>query len=533
MIADLSLADPNLERDRLVHVDGVPIRVQTGLPFDPAAIGSTALGDREGWIDLARSLRGQFAIVVIESGRAVVITDLTGSWPVFLLAKPDGSPWKLSTSLAELEADSRRTIRHSALFQYVAFGSMDMDRETIYTDISRSAAGAVSFYSATGGTSQEYSCWSEMACATEGDPDRAGKRLESLIRTYTEAGMVSLPPSEPLGILLSGGTDSTLLAAILRDRFSIDGKLKCFTQHFRWDRYSELAQARANAGVLGIETEPVMLDRRQHYAAMLALNSRLQDQPCVTMQALNLWSLIHSVSGRCRAFMLGEHADSLFLGFGHFFRGLPSELHAYLRTTDAIPPDQRLAWVAPHRDVNDSDREFLSALGLPESEYHEWLESFSQSRAALLAPFCGLHLTSLQQLNGQIDGGLSWQRIMLPVTRSVEGIRILTPFFDSAIIALALSLVVSLKYRDGETKFLLRQMLQKHLGRTLLKKPAAASPVAIWRMLPSERERLQISPSLRPYYDRLSRRNTVSFGRTVNDLLKVASLGLWMGARNL
>jgi asparagine synthase (glutamine-hydrolysing) len=533
MIADLSLADPDRERDRLVHVDGVPISLETGLPFDAASIRSKALADREGWIELARSLRGQFAIVVIESGQAVVITDLTGSWPVFLLAKPDGSPWKLSTSLAELEADSTRIIRRSALFQYVAFGSMDMDRETIYTDISRSAAGAVSFYSATDANSQEYACWSQMARAAESDPDHAGKLLESLIRTYTEAGMVSLPPAEPLGILLSGGTDSTLLAAILRDRFSDAGKLRCFTQHFRWDRYSELAQARANASALGIETEPVMLDRRKHFAAVLALNSRLQDQPCVTMQAFNLWSLIHSVSGRCRAFMLGEHADSLFLGFGHFFQGFPSELNAYLRATDAVPPDQRLRWVVPRGDVNHADREFLSALGLPEKEYKEWLEGFSQSRTALLTPFCHLHLTSLQQLNGQIDGGLSWQRIMLPVTRSVEGVCILTPFFDSAVIALALSLIVSLKYRDGETKFLLRQLLQKHLGRTLLKKPAAASPVSIWRMLPSERERLQITPSLRPYYDRLSRRNTASFGRTVNHLLKVASLGLWMRARNL
>lgn len=533
MIAELSLRDPDLQRERLVHVDGVPIGVETGLPFDVAAIRSIVLSDREGWINLALSLRGQFAIIVMESGRAVVITDLTGSWPVFLLAKPDGSPWKLSTSLAELEGDSKRTIRRSALFQYIAFGSMDMDRETIYDDISRSASGAVSFYSATDQTSQDYSRWGEMARAAESDPDLAGQRLESMIRTYTEAGMLSLPPSEPLGILLSGGTDSTLLAAILRDRFAADGKLKCFTQHFRWERYSELAQARVNAGVLGIETEPVMLDRGKHYAAVLALNSRLQDQPCVTMQAFNLWSLIHSVSGRCRAFMLGEHADSLFLGFGHFFQGLPSELNAYLSATEAIPPDQRLGWVAPRRSVSQSDREFLSALGLPEREYEEWLESFSMTRAALLAPFCNLHLTSLQQLNGQIDGGLSWQRIMLPVARSIEGVRLLTPFFDSAIIALALSLIVSLKYRDGETKFLLRQLLQKHIGRTLMKKPAAASPVAIWRLLPSERERMQISPSVRPYYDRLSRRNTLSLGRSVNDLLKVASLGLWMGARNL
>ena len=271
--------------------------------------------------ELARSLRGQFAIVVVGAGAlAVVITDLTGSYPVFLLSKPDGAPWKLSTRLAGLEGDSKRSVRRAALFQYVAFGSMDMNHETIYTDVSRSAAGSVTFYSAAGETSHEYAPWSEMVHEVENDPDRAAElRLESMIRTYTEAGMGSLPASEPLGILLSGGTDSTLLAAILRDPFFAAGRLKCFTQHFRWRRYSEFAQARENAQVLGINTEPVMLDRSKHHSAVLALNSRRQDQPCLTMQAFNLWSLIHSVSGQCRAFMMGEHADSLFLGFGHFF----------------------------------------------------------------------------------------------------------------------------------------------------------------------------------------------------------------------
>src|SRR5207253_1367995 len=124
-----------------------------------------------------------------------------------------------------------------------------------------------------------------------------------------------------LGILLSGGTDSTLLAAILRDPLHSSGRLNCFTQHFGWRRYSELEQARANAEVLGIKTEPIMLERPDHFAAVLALNSSAQDQPCLTMQAFNLWSLIHSVSARCHTFMTGEHADSLFLGFGHFFSG--------------------------------------------------------------------------------------------------------------------------------------------------------------------------------------------------------------------
>lgn len=516
-------------QNRFVHIDGIPI-TQSGKPLDAADLDTLPLTDHNGWVALARSLRGQFAIVVSESGLAVVVTDLTGSWPVFLFSDQRGLPRKLASSLAELERDSTRSIRRSALFQYVASGSMDMDQETIYADVSRAACGAVTFYTGSGETAIPYGDWSGLANSAEADPDRAGKALESLILTYTECGLSS---GEPLGVLLSGGTDSTLLSAILRDRLYAAGRLKCFTQNFRWRRYSELEQAQTNAAVLGIKTEAVMLARRDHFAAVLALNSRAQDQPCLTMQAFNLWSLVHSVFGGCKTFMTGEHADSLFLGFGHFFHNFPSETNAYLAAIHALTPDQRLAWVAPKIPVSDLDLGLISALGFAEEDYRRWLDGFSEGRAARLAPFRGLPFPSIQQLSGQIDGGLAWQRIMLPVTRALSGVRILTPFFDPAVIALALGLAPELRYRDGETKFLLRYLLKKYLGRIMMKKPAAASPVAIWRLLSPRRERLKISPSLRPYYDRLSRANMLSLGRGVNHLLKTASLGVWMGERNL
>ena len=78
---------------------------------------------------------------------------------------------------------------------------------------------------------------------------------------------------------------------------------------------------------------------------------RLSRTSCVTMQAFNLWSLVNSTSGRCRAFMLGRGMlDSLFLGFcGHLTLVSLSELGSsrYLAATVSIPLDKRLAWVVP------------------------------------------------------------------------------------------------------------------------------------------------------------------------------------------
>lgn len=522
MIAKLSGGAP-----RSVHVDGTPIVAATGRVLDSAALQAIAPDDRDAWIALAKSLRGQFAIVASESDCATAVTDLTGCYPVFRLSGAGGNSSMLATSLAELEPHSTRSVRRSALYQYVAFAAMDLNGETIYTDVDRAPAGSVTCYRGRRAESHEYGDWERMAGDSESDIDAAEKRLESIVESYTEANL----HAEVLGILLSGGTDSALLTALLREKFK--GRLQCFTQNFLFSRYSELTQARENARTLGVETTPVMLDRASHLEAVLAVNSRLQDQPCFTMQAFNLWSLIHSVAPRCRKFMLGEHADSLFLGFGHFFEGLPVDMDAYMSVTGAMSAGQKLAWIAPRATVAEHDAELLSVLGLRQQEYLDWLEEFARRRKARLAPFAGHHLTTLQQLNGQIDGGLSWQRIVLPVMRSMTQVGILTPFFDVATIALALSLPVDWKYRDGKTKFFLRYVLKKHIGSEMRKQPAAASPVAIWRLLPSIRERAAVSASLRPYYDRLVRGNVMTRGRLVNHCVKVAALGIWMGARGL
>lgn len=527
MIAEIDGGQP------VFHVSGQPIDLASGEPARVVRNQLPALTDRQGWVRFARSLRGQFAIVAAESGSAVAVTDLAGTWPVFRLRGANGNI-ALATSLAELEKSSTRAIRRTALFQYVAFGCMDLNGETIFSDIDRAPSASVTFYPGRldPGSAEEsfsYADWGRFATGACDDADAAAAELERLIVSHVTAAMGCHGNSRP-AILLSGGTDSGLLAALLRAVFP--GALACLTQDFRFRKYSEFSRASENARALGLETRPVLLTRAAHFAAVRALNSPAQDQPCVTVQAFNLWCLLEAVKGR-GDFIIGEHADSLFLGFGHFFHGLPVEDGEYLRATSAMTARDKLAWVTPKPGIDEPSSELLAALGCPKSEYLEWLAALMESKAARFLPFADRHLTLMQQLNGQIDGGLSWQRIMLPVMRSLPGARIVSPFFDSAIIELALSLAVSLKYRNGKTKFLLRHMLRKHIDREMAKAPAASSPVAIWRLLPSVAERNSISPSFRSYYDRVSRRNALSRGRAVNHQMKVAALGIWMQGRGL
>ncbi len=265
MIADLRRQDA-----RLIHVDGVPVRNRTAMALDLAELRSIALSDHARWLELARSLRGQFAIVVMEAGAAVAITDLTGSYPVFLLSAPNGAPWKLATSLVELEVDSKRSVRRTALFQYVAFGSMDMNQETIYTDISRAPAGAVAFFPKRMPSRRNTRTGTPWRKRPRRTPIAPGLCSNPSCGPTPNAAWIRFPPPSPWGFCSPAVPIPRSLPRSSASRFPAVEDCRCFTQDFSWGRYSELAQARANAAALGIQTEPVMLDRTTHFLAVRA-----------------------------------------------------------------------------------------------------------------------------------------------------------------------------------------------------------------------------------------------------------------------
>lgn len=507
---------------RRTAIAGTPVLESSRRRLKKADLDAIPLHDRSAWRRLAAGMQGQFSVIVREGGDAVAITDLTGTHPVFIRKQTDGSGYEVSGSFSELARSSSRVVRRTALYEYIALGTMDQDGQTFLADIDRAKSGAVTFCAESGVESCEYCEWPAPEPGQGRSVEEAGEELESILVAYARREFAD--SDDPIGVLLSGGTDSTLLAAILRKEFP--GRLRCITQDYRLSRYSEIRQARENAATLGLETAAVCMTRADHLREIVALNTPEQDQPIYGTQTFNLSALARRTS--LPSYVVGEHADSLFLGFGHFFAALPSETTAYREAAAALRFKDRLDRVLPTLRCNAADEEILSELGLPRQEFLDWLGGYRERRSQALCQAEGRSLIWLQQLAHQIDGGGSWQRIVLPVKKAQPAKRFVCPFFETKVIRFGMRQPPEFIYHDGHTKYVLRRMLHRYLGRELTKKSAAASPVAVWRILPRLSERRLISPLLRKYYERLTVRNLVQAGRPVSRLLHTAALGIWL-----
>jgi hypothetical protein len=117
--------------------------------------------------------------------------------------------------------------------------------------------------------------------------------------------------------------------------------------------------------------------------------------------------------------------------------------------------------------------------------------------------------------------------------RALPGCRILCPFFDSDVVKFALRLPPGLKYRDGQTKYFLRQLLKTKTGFERPKRPAALSPLRFWRILPDPGEYFAVSDGLQSLYRRLTLKNLRRSGALYNELARVAALGIWLKSHRL
>ena len=140
------------------------------------------------------------------------------------------------------------------------------------------------------------------------------ERVEELLTKATQRCMVS---DVPLGAYLSGGLDSSLLAAILSKYHG--GKLRTFSIGYDESDYDEGHYAREVANHLGTEHLHVVLPRQAYEDDWLQL-IRMRDAPLSIPHEIALYHLSVQLKKSVTVAISGEGADELFGGYGRVMR---------------------------------------------------------------------------------------------------------------------------------------------------------------------------------------------------------------------
>lgn len=359
--------------------------------------------------------------------------------------------------------------------------------------------------------------WDTLAVAAEGvtspfegGADAAVDALERVLSDAVERQMVS---DVPLGAFLSGGVDSSSIVALMQARSR--RPIKTFTVGFAEATYNEADHARAVARHLGTDHTELVVTAADAMEVIPQLPSMFSEPFAVASQ-IPTYIISRLAREQVTVSLSGDGGDELFGGYN---RHLYS--HRYWKHIARVPPSLRTA-VAPMLSAispEDWDRSIgrllrgrISAPGdkihkvagaigsrTADDLYHTLLSPNARpdklmGRSLLADGFAGHDLNGLEAFS-VAERMMALDAIhylpgdvLTKVDRAAMHTSLETrvPMLDPAVVRLAWQLPLDLKIRDGVSKWVLREVLYRHVPKALIERPKMGFRVPIGPWLRNE-----------------------------------------------
>jgi len=303
----------------------------------------------------------------------------------------------------------------------------------------------------------------------------------------------------PLGVFLSGGLDSSAIAAIAARM--APRPLRTFAVGFSDPEANELAYAKQVADYIGSEHHDVIVSPEQFFTALPRLIWH-EDEPIAFPSSVPLHFVSRLAGQHVKVVLTGEGADELFLGYNRY---RVTHWNARLgRAYWSVAPAQlrgqvqRLVKHLPARIGRVLTRTFL---GVEPGLRELYLENFaviSDARQRQLLrhqPADDLYAPALDRLNatdgdlldrmGRLDLDTYLQELLMKQDQMsmAASIESRVPFLDDQIIDHVASLPSSFKVRGWQTKALLRAAVKDLVPPVILSRRKMGFPVPVGRWL--------------------------------------------------
>jgi len=318
------------------------------------------------------------------------------------------------------------------------------------------------------------------------------------VRTGLEDAVQShLVSDVPVGLFLSGGLDSSALAALMAPR--VDGPVQTFSVGFHEASANETHFARLAAKSIGADHHEVLLSPEQFFAELPRLIWH-EDEPIAFTSSIPLHIISRLASRHVKVVLTGEGADELFLGYDYRYRVTQKNLHLGNWFGRSTPAGFR-ALVAmgvtklPRQLRRYAERTFLALENHPRAMFFENFSVFRsvQRQALLLDPSLETDRDTFEQgLSHYGAGGadvlacmsladmqtylveLLMKQDQMSMAASLES---RVPFLDHHLVEKVASIPGQLRLHGGVTKSLLRDAVRDIVPPEILKRRKMGFPV--------------------------------------------------------
>lgn len=293
-------------------------------------------GYREWGIDnLVGRLRGMFAFGLWddETRKLFLVRDRLGVKP--LIYAVHGNQIAFASTLRALRrAGFLGEVDEQAVAEYLHFGYVT-DNCSIYRGAVKVPAATIVEWSAENGALDTREYWSPPAVntATKKSFDEAVEETE---RLFLRAVEMRLHADVPVGALLSGGVDSSLVCWAIAH---LGGDITAYTIGIPGDPWDETGDARQTAETLGITHR--VLEMPPDEAPDVSELVTAYAEPFACASALGMLRVSRAVAPSATVLLTGDGGDDVFLGY-------PEHRHLWLaeRMARRLPRVAANGWIA-------------------------------------------------------------------------------------------------------------------------------------------------------------------------------------------
>ncbi|HEY6230102.1 MAG TPA: asparagine synthase (glutamine-hydrolyzing) [Pyrinomonadaceae bacterium] len=447
-------------------------------------------------------LRGMFAFAIWDQRRRelFIARDRLGVKPLYYAQTAEGSIYFASEIKALFAADAiRAEVNYAALPDYLA-NHAPSGEQTLFRGIKRLLPGHTLLW--RDGKIEINQYWDLSFQRDESKQRSDADYVAEFTELFRESVRLRLMADVPLGMFLSGGIDSSAIAAVMSGM--VAEPIKTFSVAFAEREANELAYARLVAKVFKTNHHEVVVSPEDFFAALPRLVWH-EDEPIAHPSSVALYFVSQLASQHVKVVLTGEGSDELLAGYGRYRKTMvnvklgnqyqrfaPKFLRNAIRgqihnlpSTSPIRQKLSRTFLVLSPDIESIyfdnfavfPRSMQQRLLTPEFREQVQPDPYCMMREALANAGDASLLNQILYVDTKTYlHELLMKQDQMSMAASIES---RVPFLDYKLVEFSAVLPERMKLRGATTKYILRQSMKGVLPEAILSRPKMGFPVPV------------------------------------------------------
>jgi asparagine synthase (glutamine-hydrolysing) len=447
-------------------------------------------------------LRGMFAFAIWDRYKRELFIgrDRLGIKPLYYVHTAEGSLYFASEIKALLEARAVKAELNFAAFSDYLANHATSGEETLFAGVKRLMPGHTLTW--RDGEIKIKKYWDVSFAKVEPNGHSDKDYIAEWSELFRKSVELRLMADVPLGMFLSGGIDSSAIAAVMSTL--VDEPIKTFSVAFKEREANELEYARLVARAYHTDHHEVVISPEEFFGALPDLIWH-EDEPLAHPSSVALYFVSRLAAQHVKVVLTGEGSDELMAGYAryrktilnlavgeHYHRMVPAGVRDLIRGQIAGMSASKLraklsrTFLSLSPDIESIY--FDNFAVFPRSDQQGLLTSDTIDRIGGIDPYAGvrrvLSETDAQSLLDRLLYAdiktylheLLMKQDQMSMAASLES---RVPFLDHKLVEFTSSLPERLKLNRWTTKYVLRQSMKGVLPEQILTRPKMGFPVPI------------------------------------------------------